>query len=762
MNKKTKFMIGCFGILSTSIAAATTALVATNNAKTNHSIENKKADLTSKYLSNKSSNLFTTTKGRMAANAFFRGENINGQIDYAITNDNCLHIIGYDHSSEFSGTNISFNESVTINGVVYPLVEINDSAFEGCVSLVGSVSFSNSIKTIGTNAFKKCAGISNVDLSNAQNLQIIEKGAFENIGTDVESQTFELTIPSSLVRIGKNAFCACEKISKIDFSNATNLKYIETNAFEDCTGINGEIIIPDSLQIVDNDAFNNCANVSKLVIGEQSNLIEIGTDAFNGVGSNNVASEVNVSINQSVTFIGKRAFSGCNIKDVKVDSSLFALASNVGDAKVLISTSVVRNPNSKIDPSCSNVVGSIATGNLTLDDSIEQIDQFAFSGCNGITNVELPNSLRKIEAYAFSGCKNLEKATWNIPESVYKIGSYAFSGSPSFRFLSETAPKFDENWAPNNENILVEVPYSSTGKVEASYKNAANFGDAITNVQNGLDFFRLDWKWDKKNYQVDDSSLIAVTPNKGIAPSKTPALSWGDVVCSINGEDQNINSIYSEYVHISEIHSTPMCSMSNSTVGFKLDFIKSTQNETLTLQSHLFSEEYEGKNISTSSKELVIYNKVNELKFDKNEINAHVNETVSLTAEINADADPEAEINWTADKENVLRFPDVTKTGDTMNIGIESIPSNGVVTLTAECNGVTSQIKLNITNAPSTSSNNAWIYGLVALGCVLAVSIPFAVYGLLRYRKNKNIHAKKVDNGPIAGATGSSSESEIK
>ena len=85
--------------------------------------------------------------------------------------------------------------------------------------------------------------------------------------------------------------------------------------------------------------------------------------------------------------------------------------------------------------------------------------------------------------------------------------------------------------------------------------------------------------------------------------------------------------------------------MSNSTVGFKLDFIKSTQNETLTLQSHLFSEEYEGKNISTSSKELVIYNKVNELKFDKNEINAHVNETVSLTAEINADADPEAEIN---------------------------------------------------------------------------------------------------------------------
>ena len=112
MNKKTKFMIGCFGILSTSIAAATTALVATNNAKTNHSIENKKVDLTSKYLSNKSSNLFTTTKGRMAANAFFRGENINGQIDYAITNDNCLHIIGYDHSSEFSGTNISFNESV--------------------------------------------------------------------------------------------------------------------------------------------------------------------------------------------------------------------------------------------------------------------------------------------------------------------------------------------------------------------------------------------------------------------------------------------------------------------------------------------------------------------------------------------------------------------------------------------------------------------------------------------------------------------------
>ena len=30
-------------------------------------------------------------------------------------------------------------------------------------------------RVVGANAFKKCASISNVDLSNAQNLQIIEK-----------------------------------------------------------------------------------------------------------------------------------------------------------------------------------------------------------------------------------------------------------------------------------------------------------------------------------------------------------------------------------------------------------------------------------------------------------------------------------------------------------------------------------------------------------------------------------------------------------
>ena len=88
-----------------------------------------------------------------------------------------------------------------------------------------------------------------------------------------------------------------------------------------------------------------------------------------------------------------------------------------------------------------------ATGDVTIPNGVITIDQYAFSGCSGLTSVTIPDSVTTIEYNAFYDCQNLESVTLGknvrtiggsafeycyklasieIPDSVKEIGSYAF------------------------------------------------------------------------------------------------------------------------------------------------------------------------------------------------------------------------------------------------------------------------------------------------------------------------------------------------
>lgn len=63
-------------------------------------------------------------------------------------------------------------------------------------------------------------------------------------------------------------------------------------------------------------------------------------------------------------------------------------------------------------------------GKVILPNSITEIGDSAFSGCNELSAIEIPNSVNKIGAYAFYGCKTLKNVI--IPGSVETIGNRAF------------------------------------------------------------------------------------------------------------------------------------------------------------------------------------------------------------------------------------------------------------------------------------------------------------------------------------------------
>ena len=63
---------------------------------------------------------------------------------------------------------------------------------------------------------------------------------------------------------------------------------------------------------------------------------------------------------------------------------------------------------------------------LTLPSSVTSIGSYAFYGCSGLASLTLPSSVTSIGWYALKGCSGLTSLT--IPSSVTSIGLEAFSG----------------------------------------------------------------------------------------------------------------------------------------------------------------------------------------------------------------------------------------------------------------------------------------------------------------------------------------------
>lgn len=89
------------------------------------------------------------------------------------------------------------------------------------------------------------------------------------VGTFAEMQNLKsYEIPASVTAIGKGAFKNCVNLAKIDFSKATNLTSIGSEAFYGCTllgyGKNGGVNLPATLEVLGARAFYNCTNLTSL------------------------------------------------------------------------------------------------------------------------------------------------------------------------------------------------------------------------------------------------------------------------------------------------------------------------------------------------------------------------------------------------------------------------------------------------------------------------------------------------------------------
>ena len=212
-----------------------------------------------------------------------------------------------------------------------------------------------------------------------------------------------ITLPESLVSIGKNAFQACKALESITIPK--NVSEIGGGAFSNCSSLaTAEILGPVKELTGTTGVFLGCAALKNVTLPDT--LTNIGTGTFNGC-----ASLEKIDLPAGLTEIGREAFNGCeSLKEA------------------------------------------------IIPDGVTEIPSYAFTGCLALEKVELPEGITSIGEYAFdltaendSGeyvNENPKLESINIPSTVTSIagnflGGVKANGETALIFEGENPPTFE-------------------------------------------------------------------------------------------------------------------------------------------------------------------------------------------------------------------------------------------------------------------------------------------------------------------------------
>ena len=392
------------------------------------------------------------------------------------------------------------------------LTVIPDEAFDGCSSL-RTVNFPDTLKEIRSDpdsltdifgyAFKDCAGLTTVELTNVRKLST---GVFQNC-TALES----IRLPDSIAELSDHIFDGCASLTEIympDNPIAVSFTVFNGTAYYDdpSNWENGvlyadgyliaankdfasltEYTVKEGTVVIADNAFSLVGNSPKLKkMTLPTGLYRIGQYAFSKLFS---LTEINIP--DTVRSIGYGAFSGTGYDaDTNyINGGLYIGNWLVAVENAAMSSFTVRDgtigvADGKSDTSLFPTNAQKSVDELTLPESLKYIGLRSFARLK-ITELHLPSGLLTLGDSAFASCSYLKTVNLGdcselksigdgvfkeaaiseitIPESVVSVGELVFNNNTvDLTVICEVAKRpesWDENWSysyKSGVNITVE------------------------------------------------------------------------------------------------------------------------------------------------------------------------------------------------------------------------------------------------------------------------------------------------------------------
>lgn len=303
--------------------------------------------------------------------------------------------------------NGSFKYSNYLNSIQLPssLIRIGIEAFYG--SSLKSVIIPEMVREVGDFAFNECYYLADIQYpskftlgkqafgntkwltSQPQGPVYINDYFYAYSGT-MPSGTI-LTIKDGIKEVCYNSLSGQEGLKGINFP--ASLKRISTYAFFKCLQLT-DISIPDSVTFIGNDAFVGCWNLKNVKLPAMLETLEM-------MAFKDCSALLSIDLPSSLKTIGNSVFEECNaLTTVKLGEGIKTFGQNA-------------------------FKGCEKLNSLQLPSTLETIPEYAFFECSSLSVITIPTQVKAIGTGAFASCSKL--ASLNIPRASCTIGSSLFS-----------------------------------------------------------------------------------------------------------------------------------------------------------------------------------------------------------------------------------------------------------------------------------------------------------------------------------------------
>lgn len=458
--------------------------------------------------------------------------------------------------------------ALTSVNIPQSVAAVGYASFYGCSRLPG-VSLPGALGSVGEYAFAFCSSLDQIDFPNT--VSSIGDCAFAHC-LSLES----LTLPRKITSIGNYLFYNCPELLCVKALGSIN--GIGTAAFYNCAKLEEVYLSGGIPMIIGDSAFANTPesltlyNTSfstewttpqwtgpdqhvyntRIMEADKSGACGEGVSweyyTYSGYlhisgngGMYDFASEFDVPwydyrneisavrIEEGVTRVGARAFSGCAmLRSVYMEDSVttcgdYAFAECESLVYAFLSNNLSRigdyvfyNCAALTDAALPSGLASIgnyaffgctAMNSVSIPDSVETLGEGVFYNCSGIKSAVLSTSAAELPDYTFSGCKNLTDLI--LTDNVSAIGKSAFRNCDSllYVYIAGGGIKISDYAFSGSANL--KAVYFAQGEPEsigyrAFYKVPS---DAVI-------YYCDNEKWTSAEISSQDGNAISCTPGR--------------------------------------------------------------------------------------------------------------------------------------------------------------------------------------------------------------------------------------------------------